>query len=110
VTGADAYISFSAIAVTPTSRGTVEARSADPTVLPSVDPQYLATDVDRAIMRDAVKTLEAIASSPAWKEVLDAEIDPGGAAGFSAAEIDRKLRDLTVTGWHYVRILPLFQP
>ena len=61
----------------PTSRGRVRATSADPTVSPAIDPNYLATDEDRRVAADAIRLTRRIAAAPALAPFSPEEYLPG---------------------------------
>ncbi len=61
----------------PTSRGRVRATSADPTVSPAIDPNYLATDEDRRVAADAIRLTRRIATAPALAPFSPEEYLPG---------------------------------
>ena len=61
----------------PESRGTVEARSADPHEQPSINPNYLAEDRDRRTIIAAVRLARDWFNSPALKRYVVAENIPG---------------------------------
>lgn len=61
----------------PTSRGSVTLRSADPMAAPVLRGGYLTTDHDRALMIAGTREVRRIASMPALRDVIAAELDPG---------------------------------
>ena len=61
----------------PESRGTIRLRSADPAVHPAIDPNYLATETDRRMMRDGLKLLREICAQPALAPYVGEELRPG---------------------------------
>lgn len=61
----------------PESRGTVEARSADPREQPSINPNYLAEDRDQRTVIAAVRLARDWFNSPALKRYVIAENVPG---------------------------------
>lgn len=73
---------FATFAMLVTSRGSITLKSGDINEPPLIDPNYLATAVDRHVTREAIKTQIALAGSdktvPRW-EILDGEV---GAPGF----------------------------
>jgi len=72
----------------PESRGHVRLRSADPFEPPAMQPNYLATDLDRRTAVAAVKAARAIAAAPAMQPYVRREIKPGPEAGDDAALLD----------------------
>jgi len=73
----------------PTSQGTVMARSADPADPPLIDPNYLHTDYDRAVMIELVRFLKRLMTQPALAPYVLAEL--GEAAH---AEADDEILDV----------------
>jgi len=61
----------------PTSRGTINIRSADPFEHPKIIANAFSTGHDVAEMLAAVKFLRQIAAAPAFNGVIDAEVLPG---------------------------------
>jgi choline dehydrogenase len=64
----------------PESRGHVRIRSLDATEPPEMQPNYLATALDRATTVAGVKAARAIADSPAMRPYVKREVKPGPAA------------------------------
>ena len=69
----------------PESRGHIRIRSADPFEPPEIQPNYLATELDRATAVAAVKAARAIAAAPAMRPYVKREVMPGPEAGDDAA-------------------------
>jgi choline dehydrogenase len=61
----------------PQSRGTVRIRSADPFQPPSMQPNYLSTDLDRRCAVAGVKLARRLASTESLKPYVAAEYRPG---------------------------------
>lgn len=61
----------------PTSRGSINIRSADPFEHPRIVANAFSTAHDVAEMLDAVKFLRRIAAAPAFDAVIDEEVLPG---------------------------------
>ena len=76
---------FSVCQLRPESRGRVRIRSADPLQAPSMQPNYLATDLDRRSAVAAVRAARAIANAPAMRPYVKREVKPGPEAGDDAA-------------------------
>ena len=72
----------------PTSRGTIEIRSADPLVHPKITPNAYSTEKDVSEMLAAVKFVRRIASMPAMREVIAEEVLPGPGISSDADLID----------------------
>jgi choline dehydrogenase len=63
--------------IQPTSRGSVRLVSGDFQDAPVVDPNYLATDRDRAAIQRAVEAARELGSQKAFDELRDRELIPG---------------------------------
>lgn len=61
----------------PSSKGEVNINSADPYEYPSIQPNYLSTDLDCQVAIDGMKVSRRIASMPALKPLITGEHDPG---------------------------------
>lgn len=72
-------VGFSGISLSPTSRGSVTLASADIHGPPMIDPNYLATAVDRYVYREGVRQEIAVAGSTQTvlgREILDNKTQP----------------------------------
>ncbi|MFO1117222.1 MAG: GMC family oxidoreductase N-terminal domain-containing protein [Beijerinckiaceae bacterium] len=74
--------SFGAITVSvcnlrPTSRGSIHARSADPSDAPVIRPNYLSTDEDRRVAADSLRLARRVVAAPALKKYQPEEFRPG---------------------------------
>lgn len=85
----------------PTSRGHVGLRSADPLVAPLLDPNYLATEEDRAALRIGLKLAREIANTGPLAAANVGEIVPG-ADVTSPEAIDEAIRQHSETVYHPV--------
>jgi len=72
----------------PESRGHIRIRSTDPFVPPAMQPNYLATELDRRTAVAAVKAARAIAAAPAMQPYVKREVRPGPEAGDDAALLE----------------------
>jgi choline dehydrogenase-like flavoprotein len=68
----------------PTSRGSILARAADPSIAPRIAPNALATSEDVEACLEGVKLLRRLAAQPALSEVVEAELAPGPDVGADA--------------------------
>jgi choline dehydrogenase len=59
------------------SRGSVRIASADPLAPPSIRYNYLATDNDRRVMVEGLKTVRRIVNTPPMRDYVAAEFQPG---------------------------------
>ncbi len=85
----------------PVSRGGIAITSADPRDKPAIDPNYLAAEEDRRVMRDGVRLVRRIVGGAALAPYRGAEIEPGEAALDDAA-IDAWVRRTANTIFHPV--------
>jgi choline dehydrogenase len=72
----------------PQSRGHVRIRSADPLETPEMQPNYLATDLDRRTTVAGMRAARAIAATPALSAYVKREIKPGPDATDDAALLE----------------------
>jgi choline dehydrogenase len=72
----------------PESRGHIRIRSTDPFEPPAMQPNYLATDLDRRTAVAGVKAARAIAAAPAMRLFVKREIKPGPEAADDAALLE----------------------
>lgn len=70
-------LSCGACNVRPDSRGHVRIASADVTIAPEIQPNYLAEDSDRRVLLAAMKTARRLIASPAMRPHVDEETFPG---------------------------------
>jgi len=85
----------------PESRGAVKLASTNPFEQPLIDPNYLASDVDRRTMRDAVRVVRNICGQDALKLYRGPEMRPGADVR-TDAEIDAWVRASAETIYHPV--------
>lgn len=90
---------FSVCQLRPESRGHVRIKSADPLATPEIQPNYLATDLDRRTTVAGVKAAREIARSGPMRPYVKREVKPG-----PQAETDEDLlafsRDTGATIFH----------
>jgi len=85
----------------PESRGHVAITSADPFAAPRIEPNSLATEADRQVMRDGVRLVRNIMAQDAFAPYRGGEISPGEAVQ-SDQGIDAWVRANATTVWHPV--------
>ena len=61
----------------PSSRGSVNVRSSDPSIAPKIDPQYLSTEDDLAKAARSIEITREISSQPSAQKFQPLEIKPG---------------------------------
>lgn len=99
------YIASAVLGVTPTSRGSITLSSADPADMPLIDPNYYATEVDRAALRAGVRQITKLfRDTPEGQEMVLEELPrPGFSAlssGSSDEEVDRVIKAGGATFYH----------
>jgi choline dehydrogenase len=72
----------------PESRGHIRIRSTDPFEPPEMQPNYLATDLDRRTAVAGIKAARAIAAAPAMRPYIKREVKPGPDATDDAALLE----------------------
>jgi choline dehydrogenase len=72
----------------PSSRGSVRIRSADPFTDPRIAANYLAEEIDRRTLVAGIGMLREIYRQPSFRDLWEAEVLPGPAAGDDAALLD----------------------
>ncbi|KAL9081758.1 MAG: hypothetical protein Q9159_007066 [Coniocarpon cinnabarinum] len=85
------HISTGSCIYHPTSRGTITLKSADPDDSPVVDPNYYATEVDRCIMRHAMRMAMRTTETPALEDIIQCETPPQGYPVLSSKSTDAEL-------------------
>jgi choline dehydrogenase len=88
--------------VQPTSRGHLRLKSADPAAAPAIKPNYLATDEDRRIAADSLRTVRRIVAQPALRAFAPQEYLPGAAVGDDDASLVKAAGDVGTTIFHPV--------
>jgi choline dehydrogenase len=72
----------------PESRGHIRIKSTDPFEPPEMQPNYLATDLDRRTAVAGMKAARAIAAAPAMRPYIKREVKPGPDVGDDAALLE----------------------
>ncbi|MBW4047576.1 MAG: choline dehydrogenase [Proteobacteria bacterium] len=72
----------------PESRGSVRIRSTNPFEPPSIQPNYLSTDLDRRTTVAALRVARSIAASPAMQPYVKREVKPGPEADDDASLLE----------------------
>lgn len=87
----------------PTSRGSITLKSGNVTDAPIIDPQYLMTEHDRCVMREAIRELMRVMDTPAAKEEIEAQFQlPGTNINLNSpdADIDDCVKKTCITWFH----------
>jgi choline dehydrogenase-like flavoprotein len=95
-------ITISACNLRPTSRGTVRIRDNDPATAPSIAPNYLATDEDRQVAADAIRTTRRLMQQKALARYRPSEYLPGPSVGDDDAALAKAAGDIGTTIFHPV--------
>ena len=90
-------ITVSACNLQPTSRGTVRIRSSEPSEAPSIAPNYLATDEDRQVAADAIRTTRRLMQQKALARYRPTEFLPGPSVGDDDASLAKAAGDSGTT-------------
>jgi len=85
----------------PTSRGSIHARSSDPSAAPIIAPNYLSTENDRRVAVDSLRLARRIVAAPALAKFRPQEFKPG-AEIVSDADLARAAGDVGTTIFHPV--------
>jgi choline dehydrogenase len=85
----------------PESRGHISLKSADPRDYPAIQPNYLATETDRRVLREGVRIAREIFAQAAFDDYRGPEIWPGAEAQ-SDADLDVWVRRTAETIYHPV--------
>ena len=85
----------------PESRGTLRLASADPGKNPLIDPNYLASDTDRRILREGLKMLRDLCRQPSLAAITGDELRPGPAVTTNA-DLDAVVRATADSIYHPV--------
>ncbi|TFK61170.1 aryl-alcohol-oxidase from pleurotus Eryingii [Pluteus cervinus] len=92
------FLTISSADVSPTSRGTITLQSSDPFDAPLIDPNFLATDVDFFVMREAMRSAQKFVSNAAWSNYIIAP----SFNGTTDDELDAFIRENTIPIFHPV--------
>ena len=85
----------------PSSRGSVQIRSADPAAAPVIAPNYLSTDGDRRVAAESLRLTRRIVAQPALAAYRPEEYKPGTQFQ-SDEELARLAGDIATTIFHPV--------
>ncbi|WP_413657997.1 GMC family oxidoreductase [Paraburkholderia phenoliruptrix] len=85
----------------PQSRGTVMARSSDPTALPEIDPNFFSVPDDIRVMRDGLRIARELIAQKAFDPYRGEEFGPGKEVT-SDADLDEYLKNKSESVYHPV--------
>ena len=86
--------------IQPKSRGTLRLASADPTVAPLIDPQFLAEPDDLAVLREGLDMIRETMSHPSIAKHVKAELEFG--PSFTGDRLTEEIRNRATTVYHPV--------
>ena len=95
-------ITASACNLRPTSRGEVKVVSAAPDASPLIDPNYLATETDRAVAADAIRLTRRLMAQTALAPFHPDEMLPGPDVGDDDVSLAKAAGDIGTTIFHPV--------
>ena len=72
----------------PASRGRLAIRSTDPAEAPTIEPRYLADELDRRTLVAGIRMLREIYAQPSFRDLFDVEMLPGPGATTPAQLLD----------------------
>jgi len=90
---------FRIVSLQPESRGRVTLASDDPTALAVIRSNFLSTDKDWKTARTGIELARDLATQPAMRPFIAAEIVPGSAKT-TTGEIDDHIRNTSITVHH----------
>lgn len=85
----------------PESRGRLTLASADPRAKPLIDPNYLASETDRRVLREGLKMLRDLCRQPSLAAITGEELRPGPGVT-SDADLDAVVRATADSIYHPV--------
>ena len=85
----------------PESKGSIALRSSDPFDAPKIDPNYLATEEDRRVMREGLKIMRDVIKQDAFAPYRGPEMSPGTSVK-TDEDIDKFIRENAETIYHPV--------
>lgn len=86
------HIASAVLGMTSTSRGSVTLASADVTTAPFIDPNYYATELDRATLRSAIRQITKLFTETAeGKDIVEGELTHPGLKPLRADSTDEEI-------------------
>jgi choline dehydrogenase-like flavoprotein len=95
------YVTMLPMVNHPFSRGSIHARSTDPSVHPEIDPHYFESDIDLELLVQQIKYLRTLSDVEPWKSGIVREIDPGPNCQ-SDGDIRDYIKNNLSSTWHTV--------
>ncbi|KAK1149628.1 hypothetical protein N8T08_005179 [Aspergillus melleus] len=86
------HIGTAVLGMVPTSRGSITLASADAQTPPRIDPNYYATEVDRAVLRASIRQVaKVLTGTPEGQAIVEGELIRPGFAGIQADSSDETI-------------------
>ncbi|KAI9716309.1 MAG: hypothetical protein M1828_000405 [Chrysothrix sp. TS-e1954] len=85
------HITTGSLCFTPTSRGSITLKNADPTEHPQIDPNYYATKSDRYVLHYAMRRAMQVMETPEMQKVVEGETPPPNMPSLSSKSSDAEL-------------------
>ena len=86
------HIASAVLGMTPTSKGSITLASADPLTPPIIDPNYYATEFDRASLRAGIRQVtKALLETPEGVDLVECEVPPPGFEPLTAESTDKEI-------------------
>ncbi|KAL9085106.1 MAG: hypothetical protein Q9165_007750 [Trypethelium subeluteriae] len=96
-------ISTGTVCFLPTSRGSVKITSTDPAKDPIIDPNYLSTEHDWAVLRSALRQAMKVMNTPSAKEQIECQFQPEGfniSLDSTDEELNARIKPFSGTWYH----------
>jgi choline dehydrogenase-like flavoprotein len=77
--------------------GSLTLKSSDPFEHPIVDPNFMASEVDLFMAREAMRAAQRFVSAPAWSDYIISQVAGNGTTD---SELDDYIRSSVVTSLH----------
>ncbi|KAJ7141459.1 alcohol oxidase [Mycena epipterygia] len=94
------FLSITAAVVAPVSRGSVTVNSSDPLANPLINPNFMETELDLFILREAIRSAMRFASAPAWENYIISPFNVNN--NMTDAELELYIRNNAGSGDHSV--------
>ncbi|KAJ4305554.1 hypothetical protein N0V90_001085 [Kalmusia sp. IMI 367209] len=98
------HIASAVLVMAPTSRGRITLADGNPTTAPVIDPNYYATEADRTMMREGLRSvMKVLQNTPEGREIIESELSPDGTvltANSTDREIDERVARVANTFYH----------
>ncbi|KAF2690836.1 GMC oxidoreductase [Lentithecium fluviatile CBS 122367] len=98
------HIASAVLGMMPTSRGSITLADTDPTMPPVIDPNYYATEADKTMMREGLRSvMKVLLGTPKVRETVESELAPDGkklTVDLTDEEIDERVSRVGNTFYH----------